>query len=307
MKLLVTGSQGMVGTMFMEAAKIAGHHVLGIDKKSGINLNEPDMVNAAIIKLMPDFDMVIHLAATCSTAKSLRSPVGDFADNAMATFQVAEICRIMQKPVIYTSSIKAEPNEKGMRTPYGMTKFLGEEIIKEYKHTFGVPYIINRPGTIYGKGQSASPESGWLSWFVRAAVWQEPLTIFGTGEQVRDILAVQDYVHLLMDQVENFSAYEGYTYDVGGGEANAISLLQALEYLGYKNYNFGKKRPGDADRYVSVNGVNEINGWQPVIGWKEGIDELVGYEKELLAQATNQPDEKVQKEEGPGGANTTGQ
>lgn len=271
MKLLVTGSQGMVGKAFCKAAKARGHVVLGIDKKGGLNLNDPRLI-PAIAKQMPDFQMIVHLAATCSTSNSLINPAQDFADNVCGTFKVAELARVAKKPVIYTSTCKVEPDGEGMRTPYGLTKYMGEELLQEYRHSFGIPFVINRPGTLYGPGQSASPESGWLSWFIKAAVEKEPITIFGIGDQVRDVLYVDDYVELLLDQVDNFEKYEGKVFPVGGGAANAISLLQTLEYLDYKNYNFGKPRKGDIKEVVCNNiEVSDINGWKPKMDWKEGI------------------------------------
>lgn len=273
MKILVTGSMGMVGMAFMTAAKAKGHQVLGIDRKAGVDLNNPDMVNQVISKFMPDFDIVVHLAGTSSTSKSLRNPVPDFSDNVMGTFQILEVCRVMKKPIIHTSSVKVYPSTSGgPRTPYGMTKFIGEVMVEEYMQSFGIPYIINRPGTIYGVNQSASADSGWVAWFVKAAANYEPLTIFGDGHQVRDVLAVEDYANLLVDQAENFIKYQGKTYDVGGGKPNAVSLLELLKFLDYKNYNFGKARLGDADEYIADNlDVNKVNGWQPTIGWQEGI------------------------------------
>lgn len=271
MKLIVTGSLGMVGRHFMKAAKERGHTVLGIDKKAGLGLNSPEL-KPLIAKRMPDFDMVVHLAATCSTSKSLVNPGQDFIDNVLATFQVMELCRTMKKPVLYTSTCKIHPDEKGMRTPYGMTKWMGEEIMQEWRHSFGIPFVINRPGTIYGPHQDASTESGWLAWFIKAAKEQEPITIYGTGEQQRDVLFVDDYVALLLDQVENFAQYEGKTFDVGGGFENAVTLLEVLEFLEYNNFNKGKKRLGDVDKFVSGNEeVTAINGWKPKVGWKDGI------------------------------------
>lgn len=275
MKLLVTGSLGMIGKAFCKAAKARGHVVLGIDKKGGLGLNDSRLI-PAIIKQMPDFQMIVHLAATCSTSNSLVNPGQDFADNVIGTFQVAELARRLKKPVLYTSTCKVEPDGEGMRTPYGLTKYMGEELLQEYRHSFGIPFVINRPGTIYGPGQSASPESGWLSWFIKAAVEKEPLTVFGTGEQRRDVLYVDDYVELLLDQVENFGKYEGKVFRVGGGFDNSMTLLEALTFLDYKNYNFGKARKGDVKEYVCNNlEVTAINGWKPKTSYKVGIKRVI--------------------------------
>ncbi len=140
---------------------------------------------------------------------------------------------------------------------------------------YGVDYLTNRPGTIYGPGQDCSPESGWLSWFVRASREKLPITIYGDGKQSRDVLWVEDYVDLLVDQINNWKKYHMRTYEVGGGEENEVTLLQVLKFLKYKNYAFAPERLGDMKRFVSDNNfVSSVNGWKPAMGWKEGVKKL---------------------------------
>lgn len=271
MKVLVIGSEGMVGRHLVYALRRRGHKVMGIDKKrdsrEDITKSEINFVNS-----IPD--VIVHLAATCSTTKGLEKPEEAFNDNTFGCLRVAECARKYSIPVIYTSSIKAVANDQGQRTPYGLTKWMGEEIFNEWKLTYGVRSIINRPGTIYGPFQDASAESGWLGWFIKASVEQRPVTIYGDGKQVRDALFVDDYVKLLIDQVENFINFErlGEIFEVGGGEDNAISIMETVKYLGL-DYDLSAARPGDAQRYVSTNGfVSRPTDWRPVVGWREGIE-----------------------------------
>lgn len=274
MNILVTGSKGMVGTHLCYQLKRQGSNVFEIDIKDGTDINYVDDYK------IPKVDLIVHLAATCSTSKGLDNPREAFYNNSTGTLSVFEFARKNKTPVIYTSSIKAVANERGQRTPYGLTKFMGEEIAREWNLTYDVPYIINRPGTMYGPFQSSSPESGWLGWFIKAAVEHSPITIYGDGNQVRDVLFVDDYVRLLIDQIKMFDLYALGTYEVGGGSRNAISLLQALEFLHVTPDHFEPARIGDAQRYVTENGaVRRAGRWAPLTTWEDGITETLNYFK----------------------------
>jgi nucleoside-diphosphate-sugar epimerase len=135
----------------------------------------------------------------------------------------------------------------------------------EYHHSFGLPLIINRPGTIYGPGQEGSEESGWIAWFCKARDEGLEITINGDGSQIRDLLHVSDYVRLMLMQAENITGYNGRTYDVGGGSRNVVSVLGMAEYLGLR-YRFGPPRQGDADAFI---GYNLAPGWEPLVQWQE--------------------------------------
>jgi len=230
-----------------------------------------------IANLKDKLDMIIHLAANCSTPKSIENPKQDFNDNALATFKICEISRKLNVPVIFTSSCKVHPNKRGERAPYGLSKYVGELYLKEYKKMYGTKFIINRPGTLYGPGQEGSPESGWLSWFIKAKRENLPITIFGDGTQSRDVLFISDYVNLLIDQIEHFGDYEREEpYEVGGGIENEITLLKLLEFLEYKDYNFDSERKGDVKRFVSDNkDISSVKNWRPLVLWQEGVKQTL--------------------------------
>lgn len=259
----------------MKALKNSKHTILGIDKKSNCDISDAHLFFKTVLGWGKP-DLIVHLAATCSTQKSIDNPYQDFKDNVIATFNVCELAKDVGSKLIYISSCKAKPNKYGSRAPYGLSKYIGELYTQEYALDFGLKYIINRPGTVYGPGQENSPESGWLSWFMRASKENLPITILGDGQQSRDVLYVSDIIDLLVDQIENFDKYKGRVYEIGGGLKNEITLLQALDFLKYKNYSFGPERIGDVKRFVSDNKLaNSINGWKPKINWKNGIKETI--------------------------------
>lgn len=272
MNIVVTGYRGFIGTKLADKLLRLGHEVAGLDKKEGHSTAILKNAFAPINGGMPDPDIIVHLGASCSTARSLDDPLSDFTDNAVGTINVCEFARRTQTPVLYTSTCKVYPNPQGLRTPYGVSKLIGEMYLNEYNAAYGVEYIINRPGTIYGPDQQGSPESGWVSWFINASQHNSPITVYGDGNQTRDLLYVDDYVDLLIDQIDHFDLYKNRTYDVGGGIENEVSLLQLLGFLKYRNFEFAPERLGDVKRFVSDNkAITAVNGWRPRITWQEGM------------------------------------
>lgn len=272
MNILVTGSEGFIGKHVVSALRLDGHRVRGFDKKNGVDLSDYKTVRQA---LEADYrpDMIIHLAGTCSTSASLETPNVDFKDNTVTAWNVATLARELGSKVIYISTCKVKPGKDFARTPYGLTKYMGENIMDEFETSFGIELVTNRLGTIYGPGQMGSTESGWIAWFIKAAIDKEPVTIYGSGRQVRDLLYIDDLLRLILDQVENFHLYQGMVWDVGGGEANAISVKNMLDkVLKYQNYNFGKARKGDVEKFVADNTISKVNGWEPLVGFREGIE-----------------------------------
>ena len=254
--ILVTGAAGFVGTHLMAALKAEQIEAGGVDKKTGFDVSQPDIVIGEYI------DLVVHLASSCSTPGSVTDPLGTFRDTVLTAANILEAARLRNIPIIITSSCKAADGH----TPYGAAKRMVELWAIEYAKAYGIPVVINRPGTIYGPGQEGSPESGWIAWFLKAKREGLPVTIYGDGTQVRDLLHVDDYVRLLMLQIKNVNLYNnGTIYDVGGGAANAVTVNQIVSYLGLE-HTYAPPRYGDTHKYVAE---NNVPGWEPRIRWGE--------------------------------------
>lgn len=261
MKVLVTGSEGFVGRHAVRDFRDRGWDVYGVDKTNGNDLAYIEIARHAVSYFQPD--VVVHLASSCSTPGSVASPYQTYRDTVMTAANMLEVTRSRKIPFVLTSSVKARD---GM-TPYGAAKRMVELWAQEYRTAYGIPVIINRPGTIYGPGQEGSPESGWIAWFLEAKRTGQPIVINGSGQQVRDLLHVTDYVNLLALQVANPNLYDDRDriFDVGGGSANVVTVLEMAHYLGLE-YTHGPERYGDSQAYI---GLNDVPGWEPLIFWKE--------------------------------------
>jgi nucleoside-diphosphate-sugar epimerase len=266
-RTIVTGSSGFIGGHLVKALLERGDEVLTFDKRaSGLqDLAVHDLRYQ--VEDEPPADVLFHLASTCSTLGSIHRPHETFRDTVMTAINVIEYAREFRIPVILTSSVKARD---GM-TPYGAAKQMVETWALETTRTYGSTIVINRPGTVYGPGQEGSLESGWIAWFLKAKREGLPVTINGSGSQRRDLLHVSDYIRLMLLQADAPKAYaavdwetgDASIWDVGGGLANTIGVLEMARLLGLE-VSFGPARYGDAGEYI---GINDVPGWKPQVLW----------------------------------------
>lgn len=271
MRVLVSGDKGFIGSKTALALAALGHPVGSADKKSGISTAHAELFELRVKSFKPD--LIVHMGASCSTRISIEKPAMDFTDNAVGTFNVAEVARTHGSiPVLYTSTCKVEAGADGLVAPLGLSKKVGEEYLNAYRKLFGLPVVILQPSTIYGPGQKGDRNLGWVSHFIRCAVEGAQPVVYGTGEQTRDILYIDDFIRLIVDIVENFEIYEGQTYPVGGGAENEVSLNTLLHHLGLNQYTRQPAMPSDLVQVVQDNSlISSVNGWSPSTHWKSGV------------------------------------
>jgi CDP-paratose 2-epimerase len=147
-----------------------------------------------------------------------------------------------------------------------------------------------RQSCIYGCRQFGVEDQGWVAWFAIAAESGRPITIYGDGRQVRDILYVDDLIDAFEAAAANISTAAGSVYNIGGGSANAVSLLDVLEFIGERRggriqYCVAGERPGDQRVYVSdIRRAQSELGWNPQTEWQAGLGMLCEWVSDHLDQ-----------------------
>ena len=141
-------------------------------------------------------------------------------------------------------------------SPYGCSKGAADQYVRDYARSFGLPAVVFRMSCVYGPHQFGTEDQGWVAHFVIRAIDGQPLTIYGDGKQVRDILFVDDLVDALLEAREQAEALAGRAFNVGGGAANTISLLELLDLVRelhgeLPEVRFAEWRTGDQKHYVS--------------------------------------------------------
>ena len=259
-------------------------------------------------------DVIFHLAGQVAVTKSLTDPKHDFAVNVHGTFNLLEAIRHSDsKPgLIYASTNKVygdlvdlqvsendyrfelvnsplgvpEKQPLDFSSPYGCSKGAADQYVRDYARSYGLSTIVLRQSCIYGPRQFGVEDQGWLSWFVIAAITGQPITIYGNGKQVRDILYIDDLTELFLALARNIRRLSGETFNVGGGAENTISLLEFIktleDILDKKiSYNFEDARVGDQPIYVSdIRKVTSMTGWSPKNTVKCGVTRLIQWVKE---------------------------
>jgi CDP-paratose 2-epimerase len=254
-------------------------------------------------------DVVFHLAAQVAVTTSVADPAADFETNAVGTFNVLEAVRASIRPpiVIYASTNKVygalsglEPTRRDTRyelagapfgvdeaapldfhSPYGCSKGSADQYVIDYARIYGLRTVVFRQSCIYGPWQYGNEDQGWVAHFALQALDRQPITIFGDGLQVRDLLYVGDLVAAYELALQRIDTVSGRAYNIGGGPTGAVSLLEYLEFLEQKlGYSIAvthdKWRPGDQRVYISdVRAVTRDLDWQARTPLAAGMDALL--------------------------------
>jgi CDP-paratose 2-epimerase len=260
-------------------------------------------------KVIDASDVIYHLASQVAVTTSIRNPVDDFETNVIGTINILEAIRASRgdQILIYASTNKVygdmehlvisdEPstgyryrdlpagiNEDApldFHSPYGCSKGAADQYVRDYSRTFGLRTVVMRQSCIYGPRQFGIEDQGWVAWFIIAAVLERPLVIYGDGKQTRDLLHVDDLFKVYDAAERKISISKGEIYNVGGGQANILSLLgliaQLERLLGRKvQFTFSTTRPGDQKTFVAdTRKCAEHLNWSPTITIDEGLTNL---------------------------------
>jgi CDP-paratose 2-epimerase len=258
--------------------------------------------------------MVFHFAAQVAVTTSLDAPLLDFEVNARGTLNLLEAIRALRTPpsLVFTSTNKVygdladvplavrgdryapadpalaaagigEAQPLDFHSPYGCSKGAAEQYVLEYGRTFGLRATVFRMSCIYGPHQFGTEDQGWVAHFLIRALDGAPLTLYGDGRQVRDILFVEDLVDAMLLAHARMPAVAGRAFNIGGGPARSVSLLELLGLIGeilgrYPAFNLEPWRPADQRYYVSNTArFTAATGWRPSTPVRAGLERLVSW------------------------------
>lgn len=269
---------------------------------------------------------VFHLAAQVAVTTSTEHPWEDHEINIGGTLRLLEALRRRREPVplVFASTnkvygdlggVELERTDQGylpvdpalrahgvpsnwpldLHTPYGCSKGAADQYVLDYARTFGLPATVLRMSCIYGPRQLGTEDQGWVAHFARRALADEEIVIYGDGHQVRDLLFVSDAVAAYVAAWQRIGKVSGHAMNLGGGSANAVSLLQVIERLEHLlerplRLTFGPWRPGD-QRYFATDArpTREALGLEAPVDWREGLEELVGSLRDRLQPVELRP------------------
>jgi CDP-paratose 2-epimerase len=263
-----------------------------------------------VVRAAADVKAVFHMAAQVAVTTSLVDPREDFEINVKGTINVLDAIRMRAEPVpvIFASTNKvygdlgdlefdgvgdryvprSELANRGMsearsldfHTPYGCSKGSADQYVLDYARSFGIPTAVFRMSCIYGQRQMGTEDQGWVAHFLIRALSGEPITIYGDGRQVRDILDVADAVDAYARALERIQTVKGRAFNLGGGPDNAISLLELIReierIIGRKiELRFEGWRQGDQRWYVSdTTAATQALGLGRPLPWRKGVASL---------------------------------
>lgn len=269
---------------------------------------------AAVDEAVAQSCAVFHFAAQVAVTTSMTDPRADFAVNARGTFNVLEAVRRgnPRAPVIFASTNKvygdladlafeveagrhmpqdtrlrehglAESRRLCFHTPYGCSKGAADQYVLDYARSFGLRTAVLRMSCIYGERQLGTEDQGWVAHFLLRARAGTPITIYGDGRQVRDVLHVGDAVRAYIAAWRDIDRISGRAFNLGGGPANAVSLRELLDHLARVlerriEIDVAAWRPGDQRWFVAdTRAIRAALDLPAPLGWRAGLARLAAH------------------------------
>ncbi|MBI0474607.1 SDR family NAD(P)-dependent oxidoreductase [Sphingomonas sp. MA1305] len=254
---------------------------------------------------------VFHMAAQVAVTTSLDDPRDDLEINVLGTFNLLEALRRKgtPTPLVFASTNKVygdladldfardgdtyvpvdaavrahgigEGRPLDFHTPYGVSKGAADQYVLDYARSYGIPAAVLRMSCIYGQRQMGTEDQGWVAHFLIRALEGQPITLYGDGCQVRDILDVSNAVEAYLNAWRRIDAVCGRAFNLGGGPANAISLRTLLAHIGDLigreiDVSFADWRAGDQRYFVAdTRAADAALGLSAKLPWREGVANL---------------------------------
>jgi CDP-paratose 2-epimerase len=278
---------------------------------------------------------VFHMAAQVAVTTSMVDPREDFEINIRGTLNLLDAVRLKGDgtPVIFASTNKvygdladidfrlegeryvaqdpavaragiSEARPLDFHTPYGCSKGAADQYVLDYARSFGMRTAVLRMSCIYGLRQMGTEDQGWVAHFLIRALEGKPITLYGDGYQVRDILDVSNAVEAYLTAWEQIDWVKGRAFNLGGGPANAVSLRELLAHistlLGRElDVRYSDWRAGDQRYFVAdTSAIRHSLDLSPAVPWKQGVALLA----EWLRESRHLPRETAQVQVPAGGS-----
>jgi CDP-paratose 2-epimerase len=264
-------------------------------------------------RAVDDAEVVYHLAGQVAVTSSVSDPRHDFEVNALGTFNVLEAARrSSHRPVVvYASTNKvygglehiptieldtryafrdlpegiSEDEPTDFHSPYGCSKGAADQYVRDYARIYNLPTVVFRQSCIYGPRQMGVEDQGWVAWFMIAAATGRPITIYGDGKQVRDLLYIDDLLDAYDAAVTHIDVAQGQIYNMGGGTENSISIWQEFKPLledvldrSLPDPEFAPARAGDQPVFIAdTRKCQRDLGWAPAVPVADGLKRLANW------------------------------
>ena len=308
--------QGWRATVYDNMSRVGSH--LTIDwlrshpNSENLTIIEADVRDyEGLRQPVAEADVILHAAGQTAVTTSVMEPRSDFEINALGTLNVLEAARESKTDthnpfIIYTSTNKVYGEMEGVaikldgsryqyvdypqgipeaqpldfHSPYGCSKGTGDQYVRDYSRIYGLKTVVFRQSCIYGVWQFGREDQGWLAHFTIAGVLDSPLTIFGDGKQVRDVLYIDDLVNAFSAAIERKDTVSGQIFNIGGGADKAISLLELISMIeGFRgekmSVSYDEWRPGDQRVFVSdISKAKSLLDWSPQVEVEAGVRRL---------------------------------
>lgn len=269
-------------------------------------------VEKAVQSHMPH--AIFHVAGQVAMTKSIQNPRHDFEVNAQGTLNVLEAARLHspESAIFFSSTNKVygdfsqfafEESEKRytvpshpdgfdekvpleFHSPYGCSKGAADQYVLDYHRIYGMDTAVFRHSSIYGGRQFSTIDQGWVGWFISEALGVKQgksgrIQIHGNGKQVRDLLFSSDAVELYFSALRQIKKVSGQAFNIGGGMANSLSILELFDFLEQKlgttlPYECLPCRESDQKVFVAnIGKIAQATGWEPKVGKNEGISRML--------------------------------
>ncbi|MBS1815933.1 MAG: GDP-mannose 4,6-dehydratase [Acidobacteria bacterium] len=289
------------------------HNIEWLRSRAGserLEIIEGDVRDArAVRRAARNASEIYHLAAQVAVTTSVEDPAIDFEVNAHGTFNVLEAARLsnMNPFVFFTSTNKVygslervaveiegthyravekdfrgvtEKENLDFHSPYGCSKGTADQYVRDYARIYDLPTVVFRMSCIAGPRQFGNEDQGWVAHFLYSVLSGAPITIYGDGYQVRDVLHVHDLVDAIMAARLNQKRTKGEIYNLGGGMKRSISVLEMLKLIEKKtghalHLKYSEVRPGDQPLYISdTSKLQQHTGWNPTRSISQILDNI---------------------------------